>query len=44
MPSILLPGLKCSKCGYEWRPQKGSTPKVCPECKTEDWDKPQPKG
>ena len=33
---------KCLRCDYEWNPRKkGKTPKVCPRCKSYEWNKPR---
>ena len=32
--------LKCLRCGYEWFPLAGSTPKVCAKCKSYFYQKP----
>lgn len=31
--------VRCLKCGYEWYPNSESPPKVCPKCKSYEWDK-----
>lgn len=28
----------CEKCNYEWIPQNGTAPKVCPKCKSYYWN------
>lgn len=34
----------CQKCKHKWIPRMGKKPKVCPECKRDDWDKPKKVG
>ena len=31
-------GFECDKCGHEWIPRKGNTPKICPACKSTKWN------
>ena len=33
---------KCERCGYEWQQRRKRRPKVCPECKSREWNKPRP--
>jgi len=36
---VPLPGCRC-RCGHEWLPrEKGEKPRVCPKCKSPNWDK-----
>jgi predicted Zn-ribbon and HTH transcriptional regulator len=36
---VLLPGCRC-RCGHEWLPrEKGEKPRVCPKCKSPNWDR-----
>jgi predicted Zn-ribbon and HTH transcriptional regulator len=44
-PTIILPILKCLRCGYTWPPRSEAFPKVCPnpECKSPYWNKPRKK-
>lgn len=28
----------CDKCGYNWMPNGGIAPKVCPKCKSHNWN------
>ena len=38
---VKLDGCRC-RCGHEWLPRvKGETPRVCPRCKSANWDKPK---
>jgi hypothetical protein len=37
---VLVLGCRC-RCGYEWLPRFGETPRVCPKCKSPNWDKPK---
>ncbi len=37
---VLLEGGRC-RCGHEWLPRaKGERPRVCPKCKSPNWDRP----
>lgn len=37
---ILLRGCRC-RCGHEWLPrEKDEKPRVCPKCKSANWDRP----
>lgn len=31
----------CLRCGHKWANRKARTPKVCPRCKSYDWDLPK---
>lgn len=38
---VLLLGCRC-RCGHEWLPrQRGEKPRVCPKCKSPNWDRPK---
>ena len=38
---VLLRGCRC-RCGHEWLPRdKRETPRVCPKCKSPNWDRPK---
>jgi len=38
---VLLPGYRC-RCGHEWLTRdKGNEPRVCPKCKSPNWDRPK---
>jgi predicted Zn-ribbon and HTH transcriptional regulator len=38
---VLLPGCRC-RCGHEWLPrQSEEKPRVCPKCKSANWDRPK---
>jgi len=37
MKTINLPELECKRCGHKWTPRK-ETVKICPNCKSENWD------
>jgi hypothetical protein len=38
---VQLEGCRC-RCGHEWLPrEKGDRPRVCPKCKTPNWDRPK---
>ena len=28
------------RCGHEWYPKSNERPRVCPKCKSANWDKP----
>ncbi len=30
--------LKCFRCDYEWTPRISGQPKMCPQCKSRDWN------
>jgi len=30
---------KCKRCGYEWFPRKGARSRICPHCRSTQWDK-----
>lgn len=41
---VLLLGCRC-RCGHEWLPrEKGEKPRVCPKCKSPNWDRPKRTG
>ena len=44
MVDIVVKGFKCLRCGHEWVPRAGETPRVCPKCKSAWWDTPKKKG
>jgi hypothetical protein len=33
-------GCRC-RCGHEWVAQGGEKPRVCPKCKSPNWDRPK---
>ena len=38
---VMLPGCRC-RCGHEWLSRvEGEKPRVCPKCKTPNWDRPK---
>ena len=38
---IMLLGCRC-RCGHEWLPrEKEAKPRVCPKCKSANWDRPK---
>lgn len=38
---VLLTGCRC-RCGHEWLPrEKSDKPRVCPKCKSPNWDRPK---
>ncbi len=40
---ITLQGYRC-RCGHEWAPRnRAERPRVCPKCKSPNWDRPKRK-
>jgi predicted Zn-ribbon and HTH transcriptional regulator len=38
---VLLRGCRC-RCGHEWLPRdREEEPRVCPKCKSANWDRPK---
>ena len=38
---VPLPGCRC-RCGHEWLPRDpADKPRVCPKCKSPNWDRPK---
>lgn len=38
---VMLEGCRC-RCGHEWLPRETTdTPRVCPKCKSPNWDRPK---
>jgi predicted Zn-ribbon and HTH transcriptional regulator len=37
---VQLSGCRC-RCGHEWLPRDGERPRVCPKCKSPNWDRPK---
>jgi len=38
---VTLEGCRC-RCGHEWLSRvKGEKPRVCPKCKSPNWDRPK---
>jgi predicted Zn-ribbon and HTH transcriptional regulator len=38
---VQLPGCRC-RCGHEWLSrEQGERPRVCPKCKSPNWDRPK---
>ncbi len=38
---VQLTGCRC-RCGHEWLPRdKDEPPRVCPKCKSANWDRPK---
>jgi predicted Zn-ribbon and HTH transcriptional regulator len=36
-----IPSIKYRcRCGHEWYPRDSERPRVCPKCKSANWDKP----
>ena len=40
---VPLLGCRC-RCGHEWLPRGGEKPRVCPKCKSPNWDRPMKGG
>ena len=40
MVPLQVMGARC-RCGHEWLPQGGERPRVCPKCKSANWDRPK---
>jgi hypothetical protein len=34
----ILPQFKCLRCGHEWHIRKQQRPRICPKCKSPNWD------
>ncbi len=40
--TVQVTQLKCQRCGYTWMPKNYQVmPKVCPRCKSMNWDRPR---
>ncbi len=37
---VPLQGCRC-RCGHEWLPRNDEKPRVCPKCKSPNWDRPK---
>lgn len=37
---VPLLGCRC-RCGHEWLPREPEKPRVCPKCKSANWDRPK---
>jgi hypothetical protein len=37
---ILVWGCRC-RCGHKWLPREPERPRVCPKCKSANWDRPK---
>jgi predicted Zn-ribbon and HTH transcriptional regulator len=37
---VPLQGCRC-RCGHEWLPREPEKPRVCPKCKSANWDRPK---
>jgi predicted Zn-ribbon and HTH transcriptional regulator len=37
---VMLLGCRC-RCGHEWLQRGEEKPRVCPKCKTPNWDRPK---
>jgi hypothetical protein len=40
---VSLLGCRC-RCGHEWLPRGDEKPRVCPNCKSPNWDRPKKAG
>jgi predicted Zn-ribbon and HTH transcriptional regulator len=40
---VPLQGCRC-RCGHEWLPRGDEKPRVCPKCKSPNWDRPMKAG
>ncbi len=40
MPNVQIDGLRCNRCGHEWRQKTQQRPAMCPHCKRMTWDRP----
>lgn len=38
--AVMIQGYRC-RCGHEWRSRKDERPRVCPKCKSPNWDRPK---
>lgn len=36
--SVQVTGFQCQDCDHSWTPRYPDPPKVCPECKSYEWD------
>ena len=37
---VNLLGCRC-RCGHAWLPREPAKPRVCPKCKSANWDRPK---
>lgn len=37
---VLMWGCRC-RCGHKWLPRETERPRVCPKCKSANWDRPK---
>jgi predicted Zn-ribbon and HTH transcriptional regulator len=37
---VMLRGCRC-RCGHEWLARDSEKPRVCPKCKSPNWDRPK---
>jgi predicted Zn-ribbon and HTH transcriptional regulator len=40
MVEVKVMGCRC-RCGHEWVPHGEERPRVCPKCKSPNWDRPK---
>jgi len=38
---VVLPEFNCLRCGHRWVPRNPVYPKLCPKCKSFQWDRPK---
>ena len=38
---INIPGYVCEKCGHTWTKRGDREPRMCPHCKSVNWDQPK---
>ena len=42
LPIGMVPLLGCRcRCGHTWLPREPEKPRVCPKCKSPNWDRPK---
>lgn len=39
--NIVVPVLKCTRCGHEWYPRSPRPPRTCPACHSPYWNRPR---
>jgi len=40
---VVVTELSCTRCRHSWYARRPQPPKVCPNCKRQDWNKPKAK-
>jgi predicted Zn-ribbon and HTH transcriptional regulator len=38
MAEVMLKDYQCERCGHNWAPREDGRPRVCPKCKSADWN------